>query len=71
MYVDDVVAAGGDPVPGAGDPLAVLPVGPEPVLRFADAGRPSPGEEWTLHARPIGDPATVAADVAGPSPAAA
>lgn len=48
VLVDDVALVGLDRRVGAGDDLAFAPVGPEPLLRLADAGRPSPADRWRL-----------------------
>jgi hypothetical protein len=48
VFVDDVRLVGRDGAPAAGEILAFEPVGPEPLLRFGDADRPSPADEWEL-----------------------
>lgn len=48
VFVDGVRLVGPADVGAAGGSLAFAPVGPAPTLRFADASRPSEGEEWDL-----------------------
>ncbi|MCB9947527.1 MAG: hypothetical protein H6842_06845 [Rhodospirillaceae bacterium] len=67
LHVDGVQVVG-PPLPdlGRGD-LGFRPVGTGGVLRFADAGRPSPGEAWDLQLIAIDNPATIAGTVATPA----
>lgn len=48
VFVDDVRLVGREGALASGESLAFEPVGPEPLLRFADADRPSPADEWEL-----------------------
>jgi hypothetical protein len=48
VFVDDVRMVGEDGPLAPGDDVAFAPVGPEPLLRFADADRPSPADRWEL-----------------------
>lgn len=48
VSVEGIPLVGPAPLPELRGPLAAAPVGPAPVLRFADEERPSPGDVWTL-----------------------
>ncbi|MFO0925418.1 MAG: phage tail protein [Gemmataceae bacterium] len=63
VTIDDVAVAGPPGIGGETGPLAFAPMGPRPVLRFADIGRPSPNDEWVLQALAIDDSATADAAV--------
>lgn len=56
LRVDGVLLVGPDPAAVGEGGLTCSGAGPEPVLRFADRGRPSPNERWTLHLLAVGDP---------------
>ncbi|SFK01390.1 phage tail protein [Cellulomonas sp. KH9] len=81
LTVDDVLLVGGAGavggtdaplgVPAAPLPLAYAPPGTRPVLRFAEATRPGPGETWSLAVGALEDPALVATTLAGATPSGA
>ncbi|WP_298460927.1 phage tail protein [uncultured Cellulomonas sp.] len=68
LAVDGVPLLGAAGHPGGRGPLPHAAPGPDAVLRFADAGRPGPGETWTLAAAAVRSGATLAATLAGPAP---
>ncbi|RKH70623.1 phage tail protein [Corallococcus aberystwythensis] len=48
VSVDGIPLVGPEALPLLRGPLPTAPVGPAPTLRFADRGRPSPGDTWRL-----------------------
>lgn len=60
LTVDDVLVVGGTTTAAPPGPLTWSPPGRDPVLRFADGGRPGPGDTWLLMAAALQDPATAA-----------
>ncbi|GMU10188.1 phage tail protein [Corallococcus caeni] len=48
VSVDGIPLVGPEALPLLRGPLPTAPVGPAPTLRFADRGRPSPGDRWRL-----------------------
>ncbi|QAT84704.1 hypothetical protein EJ065_3137 [Corallococcus coralloides] len=48
VSVDGIPLVGPEALPLLRGPLPTAPVGPSPTLRFADRGRPSPGDTWRL-----------------------
>ncbi|RKH51810.1 hypothetical protein D7Y23_09120 [Corallococcus sp. AB050B] len=48
VSVDGIPLVGPEALPLLRGPLPTAPVGPTPTLRFADRGRPSPGDSWRL-----------------------
>ncbi|NOK21158.1 phage tail protein [Corallococcus carmarthensis] len=48
VSVDGIPLVGPEALPLLRGPLPTAPVGPVPTLRFADRGRPSPGDTWRL-----------------------
>ncbi|RKH41298.1 phage tail protein [Corallococcus sicarius] len=48
VSVDGIPLVGPEALPLLRGPLPTAPVGPNPTLRFADRGRPSPGDSWRL-----------------------
>jgi hypothetical protein len=48
LSVEGIPVVGATPLAEARGPLAAAPIGPRPVLRFADEQRPSPDDAWTL-----------------------
>ncbi|RKG63727.1 hypothetical protein D7V80_29595 [Corallococcus sp. CA054B] len=48
VSVDGIPLVGPEALPLLRGPLPTAPVGPEPTLRFADRGRPAPGDIWRL-----------------------
>jgi hypothetical protein len=68
IRLDGIQLVGPAPVPLPRAALAFEPLGPRPVLRFADGGRPGPGDLWGLKLiarQPAGDTVLAAAE-AGP-----
>ncbi|NNB84716.1 hypothetical protein HI113_01540 [Corallococcus exiguus] len=48
VSVDGIPLVGPEALPLLRGPLPTAPLGPAPTLRFADRGRPSPGDTWRL-----------------------
>ncbi|AFE05126.1 hypothetical protein COCOR_03274 [Corallococcus coralloides DSM 2259] len=48
VSVDGIPLVGPEALPLLRGPLPTAPVGPAPTLRFADRGRPAPGDIWRL-----------------------
>ncbi|CAM3927250.1 hypothetical protein G4177_11715 [Corallococcus sp. ZKHCc1 1396] len=48
VSVDGIPLVGPEALPLLRGPLPTAPVGPTPTLRFADRGRPAPGDQWRL-----------------------
>jgi hypothetical protein len=67
LSIDGVPLIGRDASATPG-PLAYHPPGGEAVLRFADGGRPAPGESWTLAVAAVTHPGDIGATLASAAP---
>ena len=68
IRLDGIQLLGPSAVPLPRAALAFAPLGPRPVIRFADGGRPAPGDRWAIKLiarQPAGDIVMAAAE-AGP-----